>query len=587
MTRYRFDEQTQSIIEKAVVPIGVYQVVDGRIATVAASVGLCRLFGYQDLEEAVEKMDSNMYWNVHPDDVKRVVKIASDFVKEDKPYNLVCRVMIDGGYRFIHTRGQHITTETGEQLAVVWYIDEGEVVLDAKTAHDEEVVEELKTSIHSLFNHMPAMVYSKSVETGRYLACNQAFAEYAHQNSPADIIGLTDYEIFDQKTADHFAVDDRMALSMDEPYIFYIDVPGDEGVARRLRTTKQRFIDEEGRSCLLGISVDVTEATVMSREAAQIQEEAQKIEKERVNISRLSALSDNYLSVFTVDMQTGYYVAYEMSDFFKKKGAPERGDDFFTATREISRKYVCPDDMDKFMTLFTRDNVMSAIEESGMFTLEYSVIFNIEPLHICLKAAKNKDNEQELIVAFVNIDAQKKRELQYETMLSDAWEKANKDALTGVKNKHCFDTYKEKLQKIIEMDDTAQIAIGVFDCDNLKKINDKYGHDKGNLYLIASCMLICKVFKHSPVFRVGGDEFAVILQGEDFDHIDELLGEFQETQSKVVSSAKKPWEKVSISYGIAIYCSRFDYSIKDLIRRADQLMYDNKHTRKQLSRGSL
>jgi hypothetical protein len=59
------------------------------------------------------------------------------------------------------------------------------------------------------------------METAVYLACNQAFAEYAHKESPEGVVGLTDAEIFDAVTAEHFVEDDRMALSMDEPYIFF------------------------------------------------------------------------------------------------------------------------------------------------------------------------------------------------------------------------------------------------------------------------------------------------------------------------------------------------------------------------------
>lgn len=52
----------------------------------------------------------------------------------------------------------------------------------------------------------------------------------------------------------------------------------------------------------------------------------------------------------------------------------------------------------------------------------------------------------------------------------------------------------------------------VFDINNLKIINDTLGHDFGDILIIDSCKLICKVFKRSPVYRIGGDEFVVILE---------------------------------------------------------------------------
>jgi hypothetical protein len=76
---------------------------------------------------------------------------------------------------------------------------------------------------------MPAMSFYKDAQTGVYLACNQAFAEYANKKSPSGVTGLTDSEIFDAETAKHFAEYDQKALSMEEPYIFFEDVPDAAG----------------------------------------------------------------------------------------------------------------------------------------------------------------------------------------------------------------------------------------------------------------------------------------------------------------------------------------------------------------------
>ena len=62
---------------------------------------------------------------------------------------------------------------------------------------------------------------------------------------------LTDAEIFDAETARHFTEDDRMALSMDHPYVFFEDVPDAAGNQRQFQTTKLKYIDDTGRLCLL------------------------------------------------------------------------------------------------------------------------------------------------------------------------------------------------------------------------------------------------------------------------------------------------------------------------------------------------
>ena len=116
-------------------------------------------------------------------------------------------------------------------------------------------------SVGSLLTNMPAMSFSKDAKTGRYLACNQFFAEYAHKETPAGVVGLTDHEIFDPVTADHFVEDDKKALGMEEPYIFFEDVPDAAGTPRSFQTTKLKFTDNTGRLCTLGMCVDVTEMT--------------------------------------------------------------------------------------------------------------------------------------------------------------------------------------------------------------------------------------------------------------------------------------------------------------------------------------
>ena len=78
-------------------------------------------------------------------------------------------------------------------------------------------IAELRASLTALMNNMPGMSFSKDAKTGVYLACNQAFAEYAHKATPEEVVGLTDTEIFDPVTAQHFVEDDQMALSMDRP----------------------------------------------------------------------------------------------------------------------------------------------------------------------------------------------------------------------------------------------------------------------------------------------------------------------------------------------------------------------------------
>ena len=155
------------------------------------------------------------------------------------------------------------------------------------------------------------------------------------------------------------------------------------------------------------------------------------------------------------------------------------------------------------------------------------------------------------------------------------------DALTHVKNKGAFANALAELQAQIDRGEKPAFAIGILDCDCLKTINDQYGHDKGDIYLRTASGTICEIFKHSPVFRIGGDEFAVILMHEDFACMDALTDRFDRRAAQINLSAAEPWEQVWISKGFAVCRPAEDSSVQAVMQRADQQMYQNKRERKK------
>ena len=155
------------------------------------------------------------------------------------------------------------------------------------------------------------------------------------------------------------------------------------------------------------------------------------------------------------------------------------------------------------------------------------------------------------------------------------------DALTRVKNNAAYTADLDELQAQADKEGSQmQFAIGIFDCDNLKKINDMYGHDKGDEYIKAACRVICTTFRHSPVYRFGGDEFSVILRNEDYQNREALISQFEETAASINSSTEVQWEQVHISMGFADYDPQNDSDVNDVMRRADKMMYENKRLRK-------
>lgn len=155
-------------------------------------------------------------------------------------------------------------------------------------------------------------------------------------------------------------------------------------------------------------------------------------------------------------------------------------------------------------------------------------------------------------------------------------ELANRDSLTGIRNKTAYDNEIKRAAVKLE-DGETRLGLAIVDLNFLKKINDTYGHDKGNITIRKLSRLVCVVFDHSPVFRIGGDEFAVILRGGDYEHYGELEARFNgEIEAMAKDNSLQPWEKVSAAIGAAFYDSELDDGVDSLFKRADHVMYDHK-----------
>lgn len=151
------------------------------------------------------------------------------------------------------------------------------------------------------------------------------------------------------------------------------------------------------------------------------------------------------------------------------------------------------------------------------------------------------------------------------------------DALTHVRNKHAYVEVEAELDRKISDKKLKDFGIIVFDLNGLKYVNDTYGHETGDQYLKDACKLICEQFKHSAVFRIGGDEFVALIEGSDYQNIDSLLNDFNKQIEENI--AKK---SVIISTGFDKYNPDTDNSFNSIFIRADKKMYERKHQLKEM-----
>ena len=146
---------------------------------------------------------------------------------------------------------------------------------------------------------------------------------------------------------------------------------------------------------------------------------------------------------------------------------------------------------------------------------------------------------------------------------------ATTDILTGMYNRNAFEQWEIK-----QGGEIADIGIALCDLNNLKFYNDNYGHELGDQYIIDAADIIMKAFDNKgECYRIGGDEFVVVVH-----HISDF--DIQKTKQKMCTmeneyNSKSDILKIEIAFGYTATIET-DHQISDIMKRADQLMYQEK-----------
>ena len=296
-------------------------------------------------------------------------------------------------------------------------------------------------------------------------------------------------------------------------------------------------------------------------------------QKQSITFTQIAeSLASIYDVIYYVNVADSSYVCYHANDIYGQLEINRSGDDFYGESLTNIPQMIHVQDREKLSDFINKDNMISTMENHKDCSINYRMIVSGKPQYTRMTVRKSSDGTH-FIIGVENVDNEIKKEKQHLKELKTEKELARRDELTGVKNKTAYKELEASVQGSIENDiDSLAFAIVVCDTNNLKQINDTKGHAAGDEYLRSSSQLLCNIFVHSPVFRVGGDEFVVFLKGNDYLARHELMNKLR---SQVLEN-NKAGNGVILASGMSEYKTESDLFVSEIFERADKEMYEDK-----------
>ncbi len=335
-----------------------------------------------------------------------------------------------------------------------------------------------------------------------------------------------------------------------------------EGRVRHIRHTE--IMGKDGRHIIVCVrNIDAEVQAELAMKANQ---------KKSVTYTQIAErLADHYDMIYYIDCKTSHYTELSTKKKSGELKIQAEGKDFFGISRKNAERLIHAEDRERIRLFLDRDHLISRLENMRQLTEDYRMIVDGGKTQYTRMSVTYASDHSHFIICVENREEYVRREKEQLAALSLANEMARRDELTHTKNKTAYREAEKDLQRHME-EGGEPFGILVCDINGLKAINDTEGHRAGDDYIRASCMLICRIFHHSPVFRIGGDEFVVVLKGQDYAHRASLVSSLRRQVEENIRINEGP----VVASGLAEYEPHADRSVEDVFNRADSQMYEDK-----------
>ena len=511
----------------------------------------------------------------HPDDLDRFLTVFTkenilSEIKNNGNFTLVYRLVMDGRSRYVQMNAAMVEEKEGPRLIVgLNDIDaqHRQKEVDLETARQKEIYDQIASSLAAQYDTL----YYISTEDNTYSEISST-DEYKKLNVPAtgnDFFAESRRSIRkyvhpeDQEKALAIHYKDRMLNNLRHRNSFSIAYRlVVNGRVSHIRHTEIMARDRK--------HIIVCIENIDSEVQAQLARKADQ-EKSVTYTQIAETLAAHYDLIYYIDCENANYAEFSVKRKSGELKVQEEGADFFAASRRNLNRLIHVEDRERIRSFLDRDHLISGLENRRQLTEDYRMVVDGGKTQYTRMEVTYSSDHSHFIICVENRDNEVRREQEHLAALFMANEIARRDELTHVKNKTAYHEKVKELQKQINAE-RGSFGIVVCDINGLKTVNDTEGHRVGDEYIKACCALICRIYQHSPVCRIGGDEFAVILEGEDYENREMLFADLRRQVEENIRINEGP----VVASGLAEYQRHKDHFVEDVFTRADNQMYENK-----------
>ncbi len=517
----------------------------------------------------------------HPDDLDRFLAAVTreNILAETKQggvFTLVYRLMKDGAPVHVQMCASMVEEEEGLRLIVgLNDIDARfrQEEMERENAREKEIYNQITASLAEQYDTL----YYIDIDTGSYKEIsstddykklnvpatgNDFFAEsrrsirkYVHPEDQDKVLRIHYKEamLANLKKGDSFSIAYRLVV---------------DGKVRHIRHTELMARDRKHIIvCVRNIDAEVDAQRALMED-----------QKKSVTYTQIAErLAAHFDLIYYIDCKNSHYAELSAKRKSGELRVQEEGKDFFATARKNLDRLVYSEDRERIRLFLDRDHLISGLENRRQLTEDYRMVIEGKKTQYTRMSVTYSSDHSHFIICVENRDNDVRREREHLAALSMANEMARRDELTHTKNKTAYQEAEKELQEQIRKG-SEPFGIVICDINGLKVINDTEGHKAGDEYIKAACILVCRTFQHSPVFRIGGDEFVVILRGSDYEKRERLLDGLKKRVEENIRVGEGP----VVASGMAEYRPGDDLSAEDVFNRADSLMYGDKTHLKEL-----